>query len=86
MPDKCTLVVNGQAVEASVGTCVMAVLSAHGPGLTRLSVRGEARTAFCGMGVCQECRVRINGVQLLACQTLVAAGMQVHTATLESLP
>jgi hypothetical protein len=29
----------------------------------------EPRAPFCGMGVCQECRVTVNGRRVLACQT-----------------
>jgi succinate dehydrogenase/fumarate reductase-like Fe-S protein len=31
------------------------------------------------MGVCQECRVSIDGQRRLACQTLCRDGMQVET-------
>ena len=83
MPDKFTLLINGQPVEVRAGTSVIAALSQGGPGLTRYSVQGEPRSAVCGMGVCQECRVLIDGVRRLACQTPVAPGMVVQTATLE---
>jgi len=33
----------------------------------------------CGMGVCQECRVLVNGLSLLACQTLCAPGIVVQS-------
>ncbi|MFH3710192.1 2Fe-2S iron-sulfur cluster-binding protein, partial [Acinetobacter baumannii] len=36
-------------------------------------------TPFCGMGVCQECRVNINGLRVLACQTLCQQDMKVET-------
>jgi predicted molibdopterin-dependent oxidoreductase YjgC len=85
MPDKdtVTLHINGQPVDARAGASVIAALSQNGPGLTRLSVQGEPRSAMCGMGVCQECRVLINGVRRLACQTPVAPGMVVQTAAME---
>ncbi|TXH86814.1 MAG: (2Fe-2S)-binding protein [Rhodoferax sp.] len=86
MPDKFNLLINGQPVEVRAGTSVMAALSHNGPGLTRLSVQGEPRSAVCGMGVCQECRVLVDGVRRLACQTPVAPGMVVQTATLEPQP
>jgi succinate dehydrogenase/fumarate reductase-like Fe-S protein len=31
------------------------------------------------MGICQECRVTIDGQRRLACQTSCSAGMQVET-------
>ncbi|MEX0632870.1 (2Fe-2S)-binding protein [Serratia ureilytica] len=36
------------------------------------------RALPCGMGVCQECRVTINGLRRLACQTLCQAGMRIE--------
>lgn len=45
---------------------------------TRQSVHGMPRTAVCGMGICFECRVTINGItHQLACQTPVVAGMHI---------
>jgi succinate dehydrogenase/fumarate reductase-like Fe-S protein len=32
----------------------------------------------CGMGICQECRVRVDGQVRLACQTLCVQGMRVE--------
>jgi succinate dehydrogenase/fumarate reductase-like Fe-S protein len=43
-------------------------------------VGGQRRGPVCGMGVCQECRVTIDGVpHQLACQTVCAPGMDVVT-------
>lgn len=56
---------------------VAAALQHAGCELTRWSVSGEPRAPFCGMGVCQECRVHIDGVRRLACQTLVRDGMHI---------
>ncbi|MEX0495839.1 2Fe-2S iron-sulfur cluster-binding protein [Raoultella terrigena] len=36
------------------------------------------RAPFCGMGVCQECRVTANGRRVLACQTLCLPGMNIE--------
>lgn len=56
-----------------------------GAAVTRRSVSGMLRGPLCGMGVCQECRVTIDGrAHQLACQTLCASGMQVSTALAES--
>lgn len=46
----------------------------------RRSVQGQPRAPFCGMGICFECRVRIDGVaQQRACMVVVREGMQVAT-------
>lgn len=49
-------------------------------GVTRRSVGGQLRAPLCGMGVCQECRVTVNGrAHVLSCQTLCLPGMDVQT-------
>jgi sarcosine oxidase subunit alpha len=46
----------------------------------RRSVTGEARGPLCGMGICYECRVAVNGVaHVRSCQTLCEDGMDVRT-------
>jgi predicted molibdopterin-dependent oxidoreductase YjgC len=73
--------VDGKTVEVPTHTTVAAAMVlAHGIQGTRLSVNGEPRAALCGMGVCQECRVRVDGrAHVLACQTLCRDGMIVCT-------
>ena len=69
--------INGQTIQVAPGTTVAAALALAAMSVTRFSVSGQPRTPVCGMGVCQECRVHINGRLRLACQTLCANGMQV---------
>ena len=45
----------------------------------RDSPGGAPRGLYCGIGVCQECRVVVDGVVVRACVTPVAAGMRVTT-------
>jgi len=52
---------------------------ASGMGVARTSVTGQPRAPFCGMGVCQECRVLVDGRRRLACQTVCIEGMRVET-------
>lgn len=74
--------INGKGCEVAEGITVAAALAQTGLTATRLSVGGQPRAAFCGMGQCQECRVAIDGQpQRLACMTLVAEGMRVETST-----
>jgi sarcosine oxidase subunit alpha len=43
-------------------------------------VLGESRGPLCGMGICMECRVTINGQpHCRSCQTLCEEGMEVRT-------
>lgn len=70
---------NGQAACVPAGTSIAAALYVCGDGVARHSGRGQARAPVCGMGVCQECRVLVNGHSQLACQTLCAPGMVVQS-------
>ena len=70
---------NGQEAQVAAGTSIAAALYLCGDGVTRHSVSGQARAPVCGMGVCEECRVLVNGHSQLACQTLCAPGMVVET-------
>ncbi|MFP4891873.1 (2Fe-2S)-binding protein [Paraburkholderia sp. EG304] len=74
------LTVDGCSIEVEPGTTVAAALAIAGIRGSRLSVTGEPRDALCGMGVCQECRVTIDGLAyVLACQTLCRDGQRVQT-------
>lgn len=73
------IVVNGTPLQVPTGTSVAAALGQQTPGTTRTSVTGAPRAPLCGMGVCHECRVRIHGRTRLACQTVCAEGLQIHT-------
>jgi sarcosine oxidase subunit alpha len=77
--EKVTIQVNGRAVAAVPGETVMAALTAAGfKALKKSNVRGEARGPFCGMGVCYECLVTINGVpKQRSCMTEVEANMEI---------
>jgi predicted molibdopterin-dependent oxidoreductase YjgC len=72
------LYINGQSIQVQPGTTVAAAMALAAMPVTRSSVSGQPRAPVCGMGVCQECRVQINGRLRLACQTLCAPGMQVE--------
>jgi len=70
----------GEANAASGRIGTPAALGEAPAGITRRSVGGKLRAPLCGMGVCQECRVTINGrAHVLSCQTLCLPGMDVQT-------
>ena len=73
------LILDGLPLRVAAGTSVAAALALGGDGTTRTSVSGQRRAPLCGMGVCQECRVTIDGQRRLACQTLCRDGMQVES-------
>jgi len=75
-----SLRVNGREVRAARGTTVAAMLYESGVTQFRRSVTGEPRSALCGMGICFECRVTIDGrAHQRSCQILCATGMDVKT-------
>jgi thioredoxin reductase len=68
----------GRAVQARPGETIAAALTAAGVTRLRETVSGEPRGMFCGMGVCQECLVEIEGLGAhRACMTTVGSGMRV---------
>ena len=72
-----TLTVNGSVVTVPAGTTVAAAI-AMADGHTRTSVSGEARGPLCGMGICFECRVTIDGIaHQRSCQILCQPGIRV---------
>ena len=80
MPEMVTLVVNGVAVEMPEGSTVSAAILKTGVHAFRRSVTGEPRGPLCGMGICFECRVTIDGVRHgRSCQTVCRNGMDVRT-------
>ena len=74
------LTVDGRALQASEGQSLGAALLAAGTTALRSSPGGTPRGLYCGIGVCQECRVVADGRIVRACVTPVAAGMRVSTS------
>jgi sarcosine oxidase subunit alpha len=73
------LTVDGRPVSVPAGSSVAAAVASLGLPCRR-SVRGQPRVPLCGMGVCFECRVSIDGrAQQRACQVTALPGMQVCT-------
>ena len=74
------LTVNGEKLQIPAGSMVAAAVAMAGTSAYRHSVRGEVRAPLCGMGICFECRVTINGQpHCLSCQTVCEDGMEVTT-------
>jgi predicted molibdopterin-dependent oxidoreductase YjgC len=80
MPDSVTLSVNGAAVTVPAGAMVSAAIAMAGVSQFRRSVSGEPRGPLCGMGICFECRVTIDGrAHCRSCQEVCQPGMEVLT-------
>ncbi len=75
-----TVKVNGRPVEVPEGAMVSAAVSIAGETRFRRSVSGEPRGPLCGMGICFECRVTVDGrAQVRSCQAPCRPGMEVRT-------
>jgi predicted molibdopterin-dependent oxidoreductase YjgC len=74
------LTFDGEEARALEGQTVAAALMATGRRSWRTtSRRGEPRGFFCGMGVCFDCLVKVDGrPNMRACQVPVVEGMQVE--------
>ena len=73
-----SLTLDGRTVDAHEGETVAAVLLAEGHIATRKTRRGSPRGVYCGMGVCFDCLVVVDGVpNTRACVTWVREGMDV---------
>jgi predicted molibdopterin-dependent oxidoreductase YjgC len=75
------LTVDGVPITAEEGQSVAAALMASGRRAWRSTPRyAQPRGLFCGMGVCFDCLVEIDGrANLRACRTLALPGMRVKT-------
>jgi predicted molibdopterin-dependent oxidoreductase YjgC len=76
-----SVTVDGEPVQAFAGESVATVLLANGMRSFRHTARNqEPRGIFCGMGICFDCLVTINGMEnVRACMTLVEEGMAIET-------
>ena len=75
-----TVRINGHTKNVPVGCSVAAAVMRSGEWTLRQSVTGQPRGALCGMGICFECRLTIDGVpQQRSCQTLCREGMEIDS-------
>jgi predicted molibdopterin-dependent oxidoreductase YjgC len=71
--------VDGHLVPAEAGQTVAAALIGAGITVFRHTPTGAPRGVFCGMGVCYDCLVTVDGLaDQRACVTPVRPGMQVQ--------
>ncbi|HET9424156.1 MAG TPA: (2Fe-2S)-binding protein [Gemmatimonadaceae bacterium] len=74
---RCRIIVDGMPLDVETGLSVAAALMNAGLHLRR-SVNGDPRAALCGMGICHECRVTIDGeAHQRACLFTVAPDMAI---------
>lgn len=73
------LPIDRRPLRAAASTSVAVALALGGDGCSRSAVGDGRRTPFCGMSVCQECRVSIDGWRRLAYQTAYQASIRAET-------
>jgi aerobic-type carbon monoxide dehydrogenase small subunit (CoxS/CutS family) len=73
------VIVDGAPLRAPAGQSLAAALLASGRSVLRTSPGGSPRGLYCGIGVCQECRVVVDGEVVRSCVTPLRAGMRVST-------
>jgi D-hydroxyproline dehydrogenase subunit gamma len=80
-PVPLTISVDGLPVTGLVGQSLAGVLLASGTvGFRRTSQEARPRGVFCGIGVCYDCLVEVNGLRdVRACQRRAADGDVVVT-------
>ena len=77
----------GQILNAYPGDSVAAALTSYGIMDLRETSNGDFRGIFCGMGVCHECLVDIDGEQnKRACMTKLKNGMKINRQKFYSVP
>jgi D-hydroxyproline dehydrogenase subunit gamma len=80
MDDRVMIRINGRSVKVPAGTLLAVALAQEGHSRFRRSVMGQARGPVCGMGVCFECRVTVDGQPgVRSCLTACEEGMEVVT-------
>jgi D-hydroxyproline dehydrogenase subunit gamma len=80
MADTVEIVINGSRRRVAADVTLAAALINDGITTFRRSVSGEPRGPLCGMGICFECRVTVDGVaHRRACLEPVRPGMVVST-------
>ena len=79
-PDECSVIINGSPARVKPGSTVATAVLNAGVPFFRRSVSGEPRAPLCGMGVCFECRLTIDGLpHARSCQILCQEGMRIET-------
>ncbi|MBT5186114.1 MAG: (2Fe-2S)-binding protein [Kordiimonadaceae bacterium] len=74
--EKISFTFDDQTVEAYDGETIAAALLRRGViHLRNAPNSNTARGMFCGMGVCQECVVEVDGYKVEACRTKTSNGL-----------
>jgi len=71
---------DGKTLLASSGQTIAEALLANGVRTLRMTKKQASRGVYCGMGICYECRMIVNGMpNVRTCMTLATPGCKVIT-------
>lgn len=81
-PQRVRATFEGQAIDAPPGATVAAALIGSGHRAWRTTASGRQRGLFCGIGICFDCLVEIDGESgQRACMIPLAEGMHISSVT-----
>ena len=78
--EKFEIEVDGKTILACSGQTIAEALLANGVRALRMTPKQASRGVYCGMGICYECRMIVNGIpNVRTCMTLVTPGCRIAT-------
>ena len=78
--EKFEIEVDGKTILACSGQTIAEALLANGIRMLRMTQKQASRGVYCGMGICYECRMIVNGIpNVRTCMTLVTPGCRIAT-------
>ena len=80
MDEKFEIEVDGKTILASSGQTIAEALLANGVRTLRMTKKQSSRGVYCGMGICYECRMIVNGMpNVRTCMTPATPDCKVIT-------
>ena len=78
--EKFEIEVDGKTILACSGQTIAEALLANGVRTLRMTQKQASRGVYCGMGICYECRMIVNGIpNVRTCMALVTPGCRIAT-------
>ena len=78
--EKFEIEVDGKTILACSGQTIAEVLLVNGLRSLRMTRKQSPRGVYCGMGICYECRMIVNGIpNVRTCMTLATPGCKIAT-------
>jgi sarcosine oxidase subunit alpha len=78
--DKFEIEVDGKSILAYSGQTIAEALLANGLRILRMTRKQSPRGVYCGMGICYECRMIVNGIpNVRTCMTPATPGCRIAT-------